>query len=271
MPHESDAVGASHSVLIDVLTILGRYREHLVVVGGWVPELTFPDRGHIGSLDVDIAIDGHVIMNNAYTTIRNLLLQNEYRPAELPSRFTRVVKRGVVEAVVVLDLVTGDREAAATDAPRWVQEMPVSGLRGIDLAFDFPNKLELSGTLPEGGRNTVIARVCDLRAFLAMKGIVLWERKKPKDAYDAYFSIKHHGDAMALADLFKPILDQPMIQEGLRKLRAKFLTLEHVGPVWAASVASAEASDEERDQTRQDAFQRVSRLLDFLEIEPWTG
>ena len=45
----------TRSVLIDVLTILGKFRDNLVVVGGWVPELYFPNSGHIGSLDVDLA------------------------------------------------------------------------------------------------------------------------------------------------------------------------------------------------------------------------
>ena len=53
---ESDPTAASRAVLIEVANVLGAFREHLVVVGGWVPELLFPDKGHIGSLDVDLAV-----------------------------------------------------------------------------------------------------------------------------------------------------------------------------------------------------------------------
>lgn len=36
---DDKAVNACRSVMIEVLTILGRHREHLVIVGGWVPPL----------------------------------------------------------------------------------------------------------------------------------------------------------------------------------------------------------------------------------------
>ncbi len=47
---------ASHAVLIEVANVLGAFRGQLVVVGGWVPELLFPNRRHIGSVDVDLAV-----------------------------------------------------------------------------------------------------------------------------------------------------------------------------------------------------------------------
>jgi hypothetical protein len=48
-------VQASKAVLIEVMNVLGRYRDHLILVGGWVPELLLPNRGYMGSLDVDPA------------------------------------------------------------------------------------------------------------------------------------------------------------------------------------------------------------------------
>ena len=50
-------VTACRSVLIEVLTILAKDLDKVAVVGGWVPELVFPNKGHIGSLDVDLALD----------------------------------------------------------------------------------------------------------------------------------------------------------------------------------------------------------------------
>ena len=37
-------VAASHSVLVEVMTILASEIDKLVVVGGWVPELLYPGR-----------------------------------------------------------------------------------------------------------------------------------------------------------------------------------------------------------------------------------
>ena len=52
-----EAVQAARSVMIELAHLLGEYRESLVLIGGWVPELLLPnrDRPHVGSIDVDLA------------------------------------------------------------------------------------------------------------------------------------------------------------------------------------------------------------------------
>lgn len=47
-------VDVCRAVLIEVLTILAKDFDKLAVVGGWVPELAFPGKGHSGSLYVDL-------------------------------------------------------------------------------------------------------------------------------------------------------------------------------------------------------------------------
>jgi hypothetical protein len=49
-------IEAAKSILIELMQILGEYREHMVLIGGWVPFFLFGS-GHIGSTDVDIAFD----------------------------------------------------------------------------------------------------------------------------------------------------------------------------------------------------------------------
>jgi hypothetical protein len=46
-------------VLVDVGQVLASFRDAMVVVGGWVPDLLFPgaEPEHVGSLDVDLALD----------------------------------------------------------------------------------------------------------------------------------------------------------------------------------------------------------------------
>ena len=45
---------ASRAVLVEVLQVLGAFRDDIVLVGGWVPDLLYPNLGHGGSLDVDL-------------------------------------------------------------------------------------------------------------------------------------------------------------------------------------------------------------------------
>lgn len=63
--------------MIELAHLLGEYRKYLVIIGGWVPELLFP--GHIGSLDVDLAIDHRHLPEEGYKSIRELLLSRGYR------------------------------------------------------------------------------------------------------------------------------------------------------------------------------------------------
>src|SRR5260370_31303495 len=99
-------VTACRSVLIEVLTILGKDLDKLAVVGGWVPELVFPGKGHVGSLDVDLALDAGKLRPLAYESIRGKLVGSGYRQdADTPNRFWRAVK-GMTGPVRV-DLITG--------------------------------------------------------------------------------------------------------------------------------------------------------------------
>ncbi len=65
-------VDAAKSVLIDLMQILGEYREQMVLVGGWVPFFLFGE-GHVGSTDIDIALDRDEITDEVYKTIRRHL------------------------------------------------------------------------------------------------------------------------------------------------------------------------------------------------------
>lgn len=57
--YTAEAVEAAHSVLIEVIHLLGEYRENIVLIGGWVPDILLSKDGepHVGSIDVDLALD----------------------------------------------------------------------------------------------------------------------------------------------------------------------------------------------------------------------
>ena len=55
--YTAEAVAAARSVMLELVRLLGEYRDDMVIIGGWVPNLLLPDAGtkHIGSTDVDLA------------------------------------------------------------------------------------------------------------------------------------------------------------------------------------------------------------------------
>ena len=56
-------VEAAKSVLLELIHFLGADRNHIVLIGGWVPEfiVSSADNPHIGSIDVDLAFDHRII------------------------------------------------------------------------------------------------------------------------------------------------------------------------------------------------------------------
>lgn len=76
------------------------------------------------------------------------------------------------------------------------------------------------------------------------------------------------GGVEALAEAFRPYLAEPLVTEGLGKIRSKFQTVEHVGPKWVADFLEI-VDPADRAIRIRDAYETVSRLLDLLGIDPW--
>src|SRR5262245_26430828 len=100
-----DQTTASRAVLIEFENVLGAFKDKLVIVGGWVPELWYPGKGHVGSLDVDIAVSPEALADNVYSTILSRLLQAQYQHKSPRTHFVKVVP-GAPEPVKV-DLISG--------------------------------------------------------------------------------------------------------------------------------------------------------------------
>ena len=263
MVEEVNPVQASKAVLIEVMNVLGLYRDHLTLVGGWVPDLLLPNRGHMGSLDVDLAVDVRGISQKQYETILQRLLDAGY--AQESNCFLRAVKGA--RDPVKLDLITGEYvDDTNRHGTARLQEMRVGKLRGTDLAFEFCDEISLNGEMPDGGTNTVKLRIVKIEAFIVMKAIGMAERIKRKDAYDIYFCLKYFPDGVvAFANLYRPILHNGLVQEGLAVLCDKFRTIDAVGAIWAAQVAEQNGAD--RKLAQREAFELMQMFSNALPVE----
>ncbi len=61
---------AAHRILVELVNIFQEYEDEIRVVGGWVPDLMFPQEGHVGSVDVDIMINHLTLQDKAIRTCR---------------------------------------------------------------------------------------------------------------------------------------------------------------------------------------------------------
>lgn len=249
---------------MEVMTVLGSEIDKMVVVGGWVPELLYPGQGHIGSLDVDVALDGRKIKPAAYDSIRQRMIEAGYvQRSGMPNVFDRkVAGRNVT---VKVDFITGEGDVPASEKPRTlIQEMSVGKLKGTDLALDHTVEIEVEGSLPGGARNKAKIRIATVVAFVCMKAFAMNERKKEKDAYDIHFCLRRcEGGPEGLAEAFFPLLGEPLVKEALEILKSKFSSIEMVGPQWAGQVAEEYGDD--RESAVRDAYERMELLLGTIE------
>jgi len=76
---------AARRVLMDLGQVLAAFEDCLVVVGGWVPDLLIKDaeERHVGSIDVDLALDAARLTEGRYAKLIEALLNTRrYHQAE---------------------------------------------------------------------------------------------------------------------------------------------------------------------------------------------
>lgn len=262
--YNADLVEAARSVLIELTHLLAEYRDEIVLVGGWVPTLVLPGAGeaHVGSIDVDLALDHTKLSEEGYRTIAELLTSREYKQGDQPFIFFRMIEVGGNPIEVEVDLLAGEYQGTgASHRTQRIQDIRARKARGCDLAFEDPATIRVAGTLPGGGKDSVDVRVAAIVPFLIMKAMALNTRLKEKDAWDIDFCLSHFpGGIAALAEAFQSLQDHGLIQEGLEILAAKYESVDHVGPRYTADFD--EISDpEERAIRQRAAFERVQALL----------
>ena len=184
--YPQEMVEAARSVLLEVIRLLGEYQDDIVVIGGWVPELllTNAEEKHVGSIDVDLALNHRSISEAGYKTIMQHLLSHGYFQEKQPFIFLRTVVLRDEEITVEVDFLAGEYAGTGKKhRTQSVQDMRPRKARGVDLAFEMPEKIIIRGVLSEGGDDVAEIQVASIASFLVMKGMALKDRLKEKDAW----------------------------------------------------------------------------------------
>jgi hypothetical protein len=269
---------ASQAVLLELMAVLRAYRDALVLVGGWVPYILL-QRGrragdpfvHVGSIDIDLAVDPAKIDEAGYATIAELLESRGYRPAEsrrgraIPNSFERTANSPLTRKpyLIRIDFLTPQGAADASNRYAPLQDALLARkVKGCEAAFRYQTTITLEGTLPEGGTLSVPLRMADLVGSLTMKGIVLGERYREKDAYDVYAMLAHlDGGPRRAAEAVRPHLGDPLVQEGLQGIRSAFASREANGPAWVAAFLGSPLLAVDYQRLVTEAFMVVNEFL----------
>jgi hypothetical protein len=260
-----DQVSAAKSVLLELIRLLGDYRDDIVVVGGWVPELilpAYPNR-HVGTIDVDLPLNRTGLQDAGYETIRRLLVKRGYEPHEQqPFIFFRTISIEGKPIKVEVDFLAGEygepEEAIALRGSR-TRERGRPAV--VILHSKMHTQVRVEGTLPEGGRDSATVLVASIVPFRVMKGMPLHERLKEKDAWDIYFAMTNYpGGVDALVAETLPHVGDSLVREGLEKIDEKFASPEHAGPTFVTDFEDVHDPDQQPLLMR-DAYERVNYFL----------
>ena len=254
---------AAHRVLVELVNLFSEYRDDILVVGGWVPDLMFPGEGHVGSVDVDMLINHLTLKDAGYQTMAKILLRNGYQ--EHPEKYFSFVKTIEIEGVgydVDVDILSGMYGGTQKKKrSQHVQGIKALKATGGNFAFDFePQKVQVEAPRPDGAIDVASVNVIAVVPYLVMKTAAMG-RGKAKDAYDIYFLIKHyHGGIGSLARKFENCADLNIIQEMLEKLSGKFASEQHTGPVDVSDFEEI-LDEEESEILRRDAYEQIQALI----------
>jgi len=263
--YDEPKVEAARAALAEVFRALGEYREHIMLVGGWVPAMLIrePRERHVGSLDVDIALDHKANMEECYKQISELMTGLGYTvDAKNRHRYARTVAVSGEPLVIYVDMLAG--EYGGRDKKhrhQHVQEIEARKARGCDLAFEHPLDLQIEMTLPNGAKAMVPMRVASVAAFIVMKAFAMRDRRKDKDAYDVVYCLQNYeGGLEAVAADFAKFGNHGLVREAMKILLEEFESTTHVGPMSVADFLELPVG-EDRELMLRDAFERVQELV----------
>ena len=258
---------------------LKSYRDSLVLVGGWAPFFLLKEYGneefqHIGSIDIDLAVNPSLISQEEYATIIELIEDRGYtqrkgktgEPVLFSYAKDMTSPLNGKSYTIQVDFLTSEMKKTKHRHRKVQGDLPARIAKGCDLAFEHHRDIEIVGTLPDGAKTHGYIKVIDLVGCIGMKGNVLGERYKEKDAYDIFTVVGHClGAAEEVANQVRPHMDAPSMRTGLVNIADKFRSERAEGPTWTAMFLEP-TSNKMRDRAQAEAFITMQRFLRALNL-----
>lgn len=259
-------VEAARRVLVDVGQVAASFQDSIVVVGGWVPDLLLPDaeQPHVGSIDVDLALDASKLGDGRYAELLKLLLETRrYERGDKDFQLVTAVDFGDGEPPVVVEVefLAPSDVKLKKNHPKLIDGFRVLQFPACAAAFADPQDVVIRGTMISGMANTVHVRVASLPNFVLMKAHAVAGRDKPKDVYDLCYCLDEFPEGIAqVAEDWRSRGDDPLVVAAIGILSEKFESVKHFGPQQLA-VFHNSSDPAERDRYARRAYELVQKLL----------
>ncbi len=267
--HSERVITATRRVLLEVFQLLEAFRDSLILIGGWVPIMMIPDAvdKHVGTIDVDLAINDMTLFETGSETMEAILLSNGYQHGAEPGRYNRKINIDGQQIIVPVDFLTSKHRHIPINEFLDITGISPITAPGCELSFDVNEKITLSGILPNGEYYSTEIKSAGIMALIVMKALAMNIRSKTKDAYDIWFCLANYpGSVEAMEKAFKPQLEKDSVKTALGLLSGYFESIHARGPTDVVK-EDGTTDPEYRAFMQQDSFQRVQALLKSLECE----
>ena len=261
-------VRATRQVLLEVFQLLDKFQDSLILVGGWVPVMIVPDSvdKHVGTIDVDLAINDRTLFETGSETMEEILLSNGYQHGTEPGRYIRQIKIDGQSINVPVDFFTSEQSYIPRNEFFDITGISAIAAPGCEIGFDANETIKLSGVLPNGKQYSTEIKSAGVVALIVMKALAMGIRAKTKDAYDIWFCLANHpGGLNDVVQAFLPHIEKGGVKTALSLLSRYFGSINARGPMDVVKEEGTTAPDY-RAFIQQDAFQRVQELLRGLGI-----
>jgi hypothetical protein len=234
-----------------------------------VPDLLLEqaDEPHVGSIEVDLALDANKLSGGRYADLLKLLLDtNRYKPGGKPFQLVLKVdlKDGEKPVEVEVEFLAPREVKLKKNRPKLLEGFRVLQADACGAAFHAPIEKEISGRTVRGASNTVRLRIASLPDFLVMKAHALAGRDKPKDAYDLCYCLEHFPDGMkALAAGWKTRRKEKDIARAIEILSERFASVDAFGPEQVVEFHGSTDMEAQAMQARR-VFEIMQQFLSYL-------
>jgi hypothetical protein len=255
--YDKNTVEAAKSVLIELLKLLDKYKDKILVVGGSVPSLLInnSEEPHIGTIDINFTLNHKNLVNSDFVKIKQILINNGFKVGRKPCTYIKNCNGIEIQ----IDFLYGKHpnNRVAKNKNLGIEPLYISA---CNLAFEIgPTKVSITD-----GNSKIQVPCISIATFVIMKGVALGKRQKEKDAYDIYYCLKHYPDGIDKMvkdlELYKK---NETVQECVKCIPKFFDSADGKGPKWIADF-EAIIDQGEREIIERNAYEKVKHFLDKL-------
>jgi hypothetical protein len=179
----------AESAFLTLWSTLGRWHSDLVLVGGLVPKYLCGDDTQQRSLprpatlDVDLGISLAADSGQYGNLFWELSGQGFKRSEKRPPRLEKTIG----DFPIYVDFLV--EHPPRTSGSAQVQDITADIMPGVNRALATAREVTVAGVDLHGAEQRLIARVCEVGPFLALKLRAFASRQQPKDAFDILYAI----------------------------------------------------------------------------------